>query len=329
MATIKQVTQKNEGADCSNRRALVAGGTQGIGAGIALRFALSGASVWIIGRNEAKASDVLNTLCQASAEAARRRGLDPGVAGESGKSMHEFFKADLSLTSEVKRVAGEVAEKAGKGGIDWLIETQGGPPNGTLEQTTEGTESHYAVQCLSRIGLASLLAEKAIIKSAICMVAAPGQGGKGPIDLDDLDFLNAQRKGKWWGGVFGILKAGARDSFVLDTAAQCLAEKHPNISVSHLFPGFVATDAPKNQGFAWPIVQLGKIFGPIFGTRPGPGGYAEIPFYLLTHPEGQSYLETGSANLLGPNLKKNQISPCVSDKQVRESLYSRVISWFN
>lgn len=35
-------------------RVVVAGGTQGIGAGIACRFAMAGAEVWIIGRNETK-----------------------------------------------------------------------------------------------------------------------------------------------------------------------------------------------------------------------------------------------------------------------------------
>jgi NAD(P)-dependent dehydrogenase (short-subunit alcohol dehydrogenase family) len=114
---------KGEAVDDLNgsNRAVVAGGTQGIGAGIALKFALAGSSVWIIGRSEERGAEVVKKLQQASLEGARRRQR----AGDAEKPDFDFFKADLSDVEEVKRVAGEVKKRAGSKGIDWLFETQG------------------------------------------------------------------------------------------------------------------------------------------------------------------------------------------------------------
>ncbi len=41
------------------------------------------------------------------------------------------------------------------------------------------------------------------------------------------------------------MKKGTQASSVLDAACQHLAEQHPNLTISHAFPGFVATDAPR------------------------------------------------------------------------------------
>lgn len=117
---------KNESVklDAANR-AVVAGGTQGIGAGIALRFALAGASVWVIGRSEGRGAEIVKKLEQASLEAARRGN---GLSESSSKPDHAFLRADLSDVDEIKRVAEEVKKRAGSRGIDWLFETQGKIP---------------------------------------------------------------------------------------------------------------------------------------------------------------------------------------------------------
>ncbi|CDU26113.1 uncharacterized protein SPSC_06280 [Sporisorium scitamineum] len=324
MVSYSELAKKNASADVTGQRALISGGTQGIGAGIALRFALSGASVWLVGRNESKANQVLEQLRKASAEACRRA----AVNGTSSSADHQFFQADLSSIAGVKKIASEIISKAGKGGIDYLIETQGGPPHGAIETTSEGVEQQFAVQVLSRVGLAKQLVEAGTIKHGVFMVAAPGQGGRSPIDVDDLDFVKAKQAGNWWGGPLGLIKKGSRAASVLDAASTHLAESHPNLTFSHAFPGFVNTDALSNQGHNSLLVLAGKIFGPVIGSKPGPGGYAELPFYLLANPEGQRYLETGKANLFDPNLKKLSLSPNVESKEVRQRIWDKLASYF-
>lgn len=323
MVSYTELANKNASVDVTGQRALISGGTQGIGAGIALRFALSGASVWLIGRNEQKANEVLETLRKASAEA-KRRSSSPS----SGGAEHQFFKADLSSPVGVKSVATEITNLAGKSGIDYLIETQGGPPHGSIETTSEGIEKQFAVQVLSRVGLAKQLVDAATIKRGILMVAAPGQGSSTPIDVDDLDFVKVKNAGKWWGGPWGLMKKGAQSASVLDAACQHLAEQNPNLTVTHAFPGIVNTDALSNQGHNSLLVLAGKLAGPILASKPGPGGYAELPFYLLANKEGQRYLETGRANLISSGLNKLELSKNVRDKSVRDKIWVKLTSYF-
>ncbi|KAN0063184.1 hypothetical protein ACQY0O_004348 [Thecaphora frezii] len=325
MVSYSQLATDNQSVDCFDQRALIAGGTQGIGAGVALRFALSGASVWIVGRNEQKAKEVLEQLERATAEVHRRRSLSTDPADIK---KHQFFQADLSTTSGVQKVADEVGRAAGAGGIDYLVETQGGPPVPSINKNSEGIEAQFAVQCLSRFGLAKLLTEKSIIKRGILIVAAPAQGGDKKLDLDDLDFVKAKEEGRFWGGPLGMLKKGMRDSAVLDSVAQTLAERNPQLTVSHCFPGFIATDAPANQGFFAPLVWASKLVAPILANKPGPGGYAELPFYLLANSQAQSNLESGQANLFGPKLEKYTLAPSTQDSQYRQGIWDKLSSYF-
>lgn len=86
----------------------------------------------------------------------------------------------------------------------------GGPPNGTLHLTSEGTDRHYAVQVLSRFVLAYRLTEghERIVKNTVISVMSPGYTTP---DFEDIELLKAHEKGQ-----FGILSAGKRDSAVLD-----------------------------------------------------------------------------------------------------------------
>jgi hypothetical protein len=99
--------------------------------------------------------------------------------------------------------------------------TTGGPPTGTFrENAAGGYEQRFAVQCLSRFGIAAQLAAAGVVKAGIILVAAPGSGGNKAVDVEDLDFAKARQTGEWKSGVFGLLAQGARQSSVLDSVSQ-------------------------------------------------------------------------------------------------------------
>ncbi|CAD6886970.1 unnamed protein product [Tilletia controversa] len=320
MVSTKELTNANKDVNLDEQRAVVAGGTQGIGAGIALRFAKAGAEVWIIGRNEDKAAGVLEQLKKASEEHAAQQPKQ----GSHSTPHHEFFKADLSQPKDMDRVAAEIAKRAGDAGVDHLIECQGGPPTGAYKPLPH-SEFAFSVQCLSRFRIAERLLQSGTIKQSVLFVAVPGAGGK-TLDVDDVDFKKKYEAGRWWSFPLGLVRMGTRDSAVLDCVAQSLAQKYPKHNIVHLFPGIVATDAVANVGYPWPIPLLARTFAPLVARRAE--DYAQVPFYLLANPAAKQRLQMGQANNFGPTLSPYELSTCAKDESTREALWTRLESFF-
>ncbi|CAO1635098.1 unnamed protein product [Sympodiomycopsis kandeliae] len=330
MFTYGGLAKENDQVDCTGQRALVAGGTSGIGSGIALRYALCGANVWIIGRNPSNGKAVLDQLRLASAEGHRRR--HPNDESKSAvENPHEFFSADLSKVEDVHRVALEIASKAGPDGVDYLVETQGGPPTGYFKPraSPSSPEGGFSVQCASRFGLAYLLTEQKIIKRGICFVASPGNGGSSPIDTDDLDFTKAEAKGTFSQGLTSILKIGQRHASVLDAVTEELAQRNPQLAITHLFPGIVATNAGKSAGFPTIMVWASSLAGKLnLISKPTIGSFPEVPFYLHSHPQGKEYLRLGQGNLFGPYLGRKELSQNVKDQSVRRQIWDSLVQLY-
>lgn len=174
---------------------------------------------------------MLDKLKQASAEYARRRERNAtslsgeatyaSTAAKNISADHDFFQADLTDPAAVKGVVEKVREKTGGAGVDHLVMTQGGPPLGALEALPSGIEKAFAVQVLSRFGLAYLLASQGLLKKSASIVCAPGGGSRQPLDVNDLDLLKAKKAGKIWDGyVLGMIRRGQRDSSVVDAFSQ-------------------------------------------------------------------------------------------------------------
>ncbi|GAA5833585.1 hypothetical protein JCM9279_001568 [Rhodotorula babjevae] len=276
MPSSTDAARYNDKLDLSGKTAAVAGGTQGIGAAVGLRFAQAGANVYVIGRNEKLGEDVVRR-CRAQAGAAA-----------DGKTF-EFIKADLSSVSEVRRVAKELERKTGKAGIDYLVTTQGGPPHGAYTQTssTPSHDAHFAVQTLSRFGLAYLLASSNTLKDTWLSVCAPA-GAKGPEpDADDLELTKSEHRDKWFLG--RVMGQGKQDSALGDAVAVQFHKHFPHLRSAHLFPGFVFTNALASASLVpSPILSLYNLVGPLaarilpFGNLPET--YADVPVYVAANP---------------------------------------------
>jgi NAD(P)-dependent dehydrogenase (short-subunit alcohol dehydrogenase family) len=100
-----------------NANVVVIGGTQSIGAGIAIRFAELGASVLIIGRNETNGNKMVEKLKNTSSN----NGWD------REKVRFGFARRDLSSVEEIKGAAQDIAGWAGNDGVQYLFQSQGEP----------------------------------------------------------------------------------------------------------------------------------------------------------------------------------------------------------
>ncbi|GAA5962366.1 hypothetical protein JCM3765_002957 [Sporobolomyces pararoseus] len=261
--------QKNTSIDLKNKTAAVAGGTTGIGAAIGERFAKAGANVFVIGRNQQRGSKVVEEL------------------KKLGQGKYEFIQADLSSTTEVKRVAEELRKKSG-GEIHFLVTTQGGPPNGDTSLTPESHNSHFAIQTLSRFGLAYSLAASNTLKDTWISILAPAGSKSSPPDLKDIE-LKEKLSGMW--ALRRIIAQGTQDGALGDAMAAQFPREFPHLKAYHLFPGYVQTTAGASAGFPTPILWAQNLFGPLLAKYAPfcntPQSYAEIPFYVAVNPEGR------------------------------------------
>lgn len=93
----------------------------------------------------------------------------------------------------------------------------GGPPNGlppTFTPTTPPHETHFAIQLLSRFGLAYLLASSGTLKDTWLSICAPGGPKSAAPDLDDLELTKVNGEGTW--RVPRLLRSAGRDTAVMD-----------------------------------------------------------------------------------------------------------------
>ena len=193
----------------TGKRAILVGGTGGIGRAISRHLAAMGAQVTVVGQTF------------------RDAGI-PGLA---------FIQADLTLMSEAKRVAALLpAETA-----DLLIFTAGIFASPQRQETAEGIERDLAVSYLNRLVILRGVAERlgssrpnAKTKPRIFNMAYPGSGQLGnPADLNS-------------NGTYSAMSAhmntvAANEALVLDGA-----KRYPHLAIFGLNPGLIKTNIRDN-----------------------------------------------------------------------------------
>lgn len=117
----------------------------------------------------------------------------------------------LSLVSGVKSALSSIETKS-NGSVDYLVQTQGGPPNGAWNLTSEGIHSGFAVQILSRFLIGYELSKRGILKQSQVIVGAPG-GSQTQFDVDDVEL--ASQKDRYW--IPLLVEMGKRDGLITDT----------------------------------------------------------------------------------------------------------------
>lgn len=301
------IKASNESISTAGERVLVVGGTQGIGQGIAERFARAGAEVWIVGRNETLANAVLANLNKL------------GEANKANEQIrHRFFKVDLSLIADTEKLAKEIITEASPSGINHLVLCQGGPPNGNYLPTSEGNDRHYTVQVLSRFVLAYRLTEgsEPTVKNSVVTIMSPGYAIS---DFDDLELSKARERGK-----FGILPAGKRDSVVMDAMTLEFSSRVENVRFMHLFPGAVKTEFARNSDLPWYLSGLSAIFLPLVGRTKE--DYAEIPFYLMANPKGKELTTSSNTQFWNEKIEPMKAHATTVKAENREKVWKHLMS---
>ncbi|EJD45670.1 NAD(P)-binding protein [Auricularia subglabra TFB-10046 SS5] len=297
------VIESNNKVSLRGQRAVVSGATQGIGLGVALQFAKSGAEVWIVGRNPKSCAETVEKLKQAAPD---------GVSTDGFR----FFHADLSVVADTARAAREISDAAGERGVDYLLETQGGPANSAdTALNADGFDTHFAVQVYSRFALAhGLTVACPVVTRAVLTVACAGLG-RAAFDTEDILLEKVKQKGG-----YGMLSAGIRDCTVIDALWEELARRSPSVRFLHLHPGMVDTAALRNSALPAPLKLITRALGYFFQKTIDE--YAHVPFYLVANPEGKERVGVEAhATQWWYNLKPVKPSPASEREEVRRAVW--------
>jgi NAD(P)-dependent dehydrogenase (short-subunit alcohol dehydrogenase family) len=235
------------------RLALITGGTNGIGKEIARRLCECGFDVIVVGRDE---------------ERGRRTVLELSAAG--GGSV-EFIQADLSLVSEADRLSQQIRDR--NRALHWLIHSAG-VVQGTRQLTSEGIETNFAVNFMSRFVLTKHLrplleAPDADARSRGILLISGGADGK--INYEDVNFSHG----------FGIVRVVRQFCRANDLLALSLSDdlravgKRAPLSVGCLKLGVVKTDIRRTFP-RWMKILVPIVFDPFFGQTASEAADAAI-----------------------------------------------------
>jgi len=212
-------------------KALVVGGTSGIGRGIAELLATKGCSVTIAGRNEAMGAQIVSELTS----------LTPATAAAAGAT-HSFHRVDGFDMSSVRSLADAHAAE----GLDYLVLTQGMATLQGYTPTADQLDQKLQLAVFSRVVLAQVLAPT-LARSGVegggkCLtVLSAGVHGTYPHWKKD-PYLSE--------GSYSIKNAADASGLYNDVYCDALARSHPTVNFTHAAPGFVNT----NWGSEMPLL---------------------------------------------------------------------------
>ncbi|WVF65944.1 hypothetical protein IAT40_000682 [Kwoniella sp. CBS 6097] len=290
-----------------NDTTVIVGGTQGIGAAVARKLASMGCSrIIIVGRGQEKGRALVQRLLEL--------GGDKTVNAE-------FVKGDVAEVEGMKATAKSIAAAVGKGGINYLIQCQNGPPTGELHLTSDGLEQSFAVQAVSRFAIFhNLEALGAFAKNATIMsICNPGQN-MANLDIDDLSLKKIVERGRY--RALFLLDQSKRDSTVIDSVIKESSMRYPQYRQLHMFPGLVKSESVASWKLPFPLSYIFPLGFALVGVMPD--DFATTPIYVAYHPEARSKLEDSISYSV--KLKPVPFGSFASNAEKREKLWEKLRS---
>jgi NAD(P)-dependent dehydrogenase (short-subunit alcohol dehydrogenase family) len=197
------------------QRALVVGGTSGIGQGIALALAKRDVEVIVVGRSKQRGEKVVEQLSA----------LSP-----SKNKQHSFQSIDAFDLSSVKDVA--AATQNNNKQIDFLVMTQGMATVQGYTPTVNGIDQKLQLHYFSRFYLTKLMAPHMKEGSRVLTVLSAGVHGKYKKFDEDFELKDN----------YSIKNAADAAGYYTDAGFEGLSEEFPSLIIAHAQPGFVATN---------------------------------------------------------------------------------------
>lgn len=236
------------------KTAIITGATSGIGYQTALAIAKQGYNIVLVSRNKEKLENTKQEI----------------IDNSSNENI-SYFVADLSLISDIKRVATEI--KQAHPVIDVLVNNAGAMFS-ERQETKEGIELTLATNHINYFLLTNLLLDniKASTNGRIASVSSEAQKLTKSVNWDDIEFKNK----------FKGLTAYAQSKLFNAMFTFQLAKKleDTNVIVNCMHPGGVNTGFGRNtKGFIRLLVGL------IFPLMRTPEKGAETLIWLATSNE--------------------------------------------
>ncbi len=233
---------------------LVTGGTSGIGFYTAQEIARMGASVILIGRDEARCENAIHQ-----------------IRTESHNQSVDYLLADLSSQAQIRRIAKEFYERYDH--LDVLVNNAGGAFL-SRQLTVDGIEMTFALNHLAYFLLTLLLLEglQSSPSARVINVSSGSHYGK-HLNFDDLQFKH----------FYNPVAAYGRSKLanILFTYELSRRFADSRFTANALTPGMVATDIWKKLNrwltpFIYPVIMR-------LGQTPLEG--AQTSIYLATSPQ--------------------------------------------
>ncbi|KAI0089237.1 hypothetical protein BDY19DRAFT_993454 [Irpex rosettiformis] len=227
--------------------AVFVGGTAGIGAGMAKTFAQhhnGDAHIIIVGRNRQAAQQLIATFPKPA------EGVEP---------QYEFVECDASLMKNVRKTTAELVQRLPK--VNFLVVSQG-IISTKADKTEEGIDKRLALNYYSRWTFAYELIpllQKAADANEDAKFMTVLNSHEQPESAIGPDNLNLQKN--YSIGALFKFACTANNAMV-----ESFAEKYPELSFTHIYPGFVKTDIASTSDdwkvrFLSPLASIIVRFG--------------------------------------------------------------------
>jgi NAD(P)-dependent dehydrogenase (short-subunit alcohol dehydrogenase family) len=232
---------------------MVTGATSGIGYVTAREIARQGATLVIVGRNEQKCVDAVNTIKQ-----------------QTGNNAVEWMLADLSVQQDIRRLADLFTSRYAR--LDVLV-NNAGALFVQRQESADGIEMTFALNHLNYMLLTNLLLDTLKDSAPARIVNVSSDAHR----ATTMNFDDPQLKQGYNGWKAYNQSKLANLLFTYELARRL---EGTGVTVNALHPGFVASGFGMNNGW---MAQLFRPLVKLMGKSPELGARTSI--YLATSPE--------------------------------------------